>query len=570
MLPTVAEVLALEAVRRGQPRVVAGAHRLDTPVRWVHAIEFADAARLLRGGELVLATGIALPDEGALLDAYIADLASVGVAALAVELGRRYTGGLPAGFVAAAEAHGLPLIVFGREVPFVEITEAVHARIIDDQLDQLRASARLHEVFTDLAVAGAGPGEILRQAAMLAGRPVILADVSHHVLACEPAGADPAALLDGFEARSRAVVLAERTGYDEPSGWLVTVAGARGEDWGRVILVCGGPPAPADLVLIERTATALALARLLTRQHESLERQAHTSLLGAIMAGAYADPDEAAARARALGVQVTGRQLLTIVAGFRQGGRGLPAHARAGEVADALAGACRRERVPALVGSLGEAGVGALLSAGRGADPDAVLTAVCAAARQSLPGGDAVIGAGSAAGSLAEARRSLLEAQQVADAAAAAPSAGQGGASPGGRPPWNPPMAYGPVPSSPGRGRPYYRLADLRLRGLLHLLGDDTRLAMFVERELGPLIAHDQAHGTGLTKVLGAYLAEGGNKAAAAGRAHLARPTFYERLRLIERILGVSLDSAESRTSLHVALLAVLAGHHPRGRQATG
>jgi len=79
-----------------------------------------------------------------------------------------------------------------------------------------------------------------------------------------------------------------------------------------------------------------------------------------------------------------------------------------------------------------------------------------------------------------------------------------------------------------------------------------------VERELGPLISHDRAHGTGLTKVLGAYLAEGGNKAAAAGRAHLARPTFYERLRLIERILGVSLDSAESRTSLHVALLAFL------------
>jgi purine catabolism regulator len=542
VLPTVAEVLALEALRRGQPRVVAGAHRLDTPVRWVHAIELADAARLLRGGELVLATGIALPDEGALLDAYVADLAAVGVAALAVELGRRYTGGLPAGFVAAAESHGLPLISFGREVPFVEITEAVHARIIDDQLDQLRASARLHEVFTDLAVAGAGPREILRQAALLAGRPVILADLSHHVLACEPAGADPAALLDGFAARSRAVVLAERTGYDEPSGWLVTMAGARGEDWGRVILVCGAPPAPGDVVLMERTATALALARLLTRQHESLERQAHGTLIGTIMGGGRADLDEAAARARALGVQVTGRQLLTMVVGLRQGGRGLPAHARLLEIADALADACRRERIPALVGSLGETGVGVLLSADRGADPDAVLTAVCAAARQRLPGGDPVIGAGSAAATLSEARRSLLEAQQVADAAAASPSA--------------------------ARGRPYYRLADLRLRGLLHLLGDDARLATFVDRELGPLIAHDMSQGTGLTKVLSAYLAEGGNKAAAAARAHLARPTLYERLAAIERILGVNLDSAESRTSLHVALLAVLAGHYPRGRAA--
>src|ERR1700736_2602120 len=139
VLPTVAEVLALEPVRRGQPRVVAGAHRLDSAVRWVHAIELADAARLLRGGELVLTTGIALPGEGPLLDTYVADLATVGISALAVELGRRYTGGLPGGFVAAAELYELPLIVFGREVPFVEITEAVHARIIDDQLDQSRA-----------------------------------------------------------------------------------------------------------------------------------------------------------------------------------------------------------------------------------------------------------------------------------------------------------------------------------------------------------------------------------------------------------------------------------------------
>ncbi len=62
MLPTVAQILALDPVRAGRPRVVAGARRLDAPVRWVHAIELADAARLLRGGELVLTTGIALPE----------------------------------------------------------------------------------------------------------------------------------------------------------------------------------------------------------------------------------------------------------------------------------------------------------------------------------------------------------------------------------------------------------------------------------------------------------------------------------------------------------------------------
>ena len=45
---------------------------------------------------------------------------------------------------------------------------------------------------------------------------------------------------------------------DEASGWLFTPVGARGEDWGRVIVVCDGPPGGTDTVLIERAATTLA------------------------------------------------------------------------------------------------------------------------------------------------------------------------------------------------------------------------------------------------------------------------------------------------------------------------
>ena len=543
-MPTVREVLQLAAVQRGQPQVVAASGRLDRPVRWVHAIEFADAARLLRGGELVLTTGIALPDEEALIGAYVAGLAGVGVSALAVELGRKYTGGLPAAFVAAAQDQELPLVVFTREVPFIEITEAVHALIIDDQLEQLRASARLHEVFTDLAVAGAGPAEILREAALLAGRPLIREDLSQHVLACEPAGTDPAALLADFGARSAAVPSSPRTAYHPGPGWLVTTVGARGEDWGRVILACAEPPGPVDTVLVERAATTLALGRLLARQQESLERQAHRTLISILLAQPGADPDEMAAQCRALGVPVTGRQLITAVIRSPDGGAGLLAQARVLDLAEALADACRTERIPALVGSLDDVRAGALLSADAGADPEQVLAGVCAAARLALdrrarrpygmPSGEPVIGVGTPAGSMREARRSLLEARQVADAAADSSPARDGGAQ---------------------DGRLFYRLADLRLRGLLSLLGGDARLATFVDRELGPLHDYDAAHGTDLTGVLAAYLAAGGNKAEAAARAHLARPTLYERLRHIERILGVSLDSAESRTSLHVALL---------------
>ena len=556
MLPTVGDLLGLDVIRRGSPQVLAGAEGLGARVRWVHVLEIADAAHLLQGGEFVLTTGIALPSDPALLARYAADLAGAGVSALAVELGRRFVGTLPAALVRAATARGLTLIAFEREVPFVEITEAVHALIIDAQLEELRASERLHEVFTELSVAGASPDEIVRQAAILAGRPVILADLAHRVLACEPGSADPARLLAGFARRSRAFSpsgsrsraggnpagRAGRTAYDEAAGWLVTPVGARGEDWGRVILVCDGPPTGTDTVLIERTATTLALGRLLTRHSESLERQAHRTLISGIISQAHADPAEAAVRSRALGVPVDGRQLVAMVLRLRDplgpgGALGVSAHARVLDLADAAAAACRAERIPSLVGTLDDARAGAMLSLVPRAEPDDALTRLAARISERL-GADTdglVIGVGEAVTSIRDVRRSFLEASQVADVAAERPDVRD--------------------PRDPGAAPLFYRLPDLRLRGLLHLLRDDPRLQTFVERELGALLAFDPD--SGLIEVLGAYLVAGGNKAEAAKASHLARPTFYERLHRIERILGTDLSSAESRTSLHVAVLAL-------------
>ena len=529
MLPTVAEVLALEAVRRGEPKVVAGADRLDAPVRWVHVIELARAARLLRGGELVLSTGIALPVDSGGLARFVADLASVGVSALAVELGSRYTAALPVALVAAAAQCGLPLIMFERETQFIEITEAVHAQIIDAQLAELRAGQRLHQVFTDLAVSGASADEVVRQAAILAACPVILENMAHQVIACEPAGQDAATLLAGFRGRSRAVMPQDRTGFDPVSGWLATVVGARGEDWGRLIMVRGGPPEPADLVLIERAATTLALGRLLDHQRESLERQAHRTVLSTVLGRGYASAEEAEARARELGVPIAGRRLLGVVIRLGAAGAGLAAQARALAVAEAAAAACRSKRVPALVGSLDDSRVGVLLTLPPGTEPDPVLTRLASQLSHVLADAD-VIGAGSVVSSVTAVQRSFREAEQVADVAA--------GARPG------------------ETRRLYYRLPDLRLRGLLHLLRDDPRLLAFAERELGPLLQHDENASTPLVPVLTAYLEAGGNKAEAAKRSRLARPTLYERLRQVEQVLGTDLGPVESRLSLHVALLA--------------
>jgi PucR family transcriptional regulator, purine catabolism regulatory protein len=528
IFPTVREVLALDPVRNGAPRVVAGESLLDRPVRWVHSAEVPDIASLLRGGELVLTTGIGLPADDAGLRAFVAELAEVGVAGLFVELGRRFFGSLPKPMLAAAARHGLILVELRRATPFVQITEAVHAIIVDAQLGELRATEEIHQRFTELSVEGAEPGEVVAQAAALAGAPVVLENLSRQVLAYDAAGERADLLLDGWEAHSRRIRPAGRTAYDADSGWLVTAVGARGQDWGRLLLHWpAGEPSTRLVILVERAASTLALGRLIRRDAESLERQSHRTVLTALLE--HARPvDEVALRAKALGVPLERRRLVGLVVRPRLPDEPPPATVeRLREAAEAVAQALRDAGLQGLVSGMDEHSVGALLALRTSADEDAALARFAAALRRLRPG--VLIAAGSGVDSPREARRSLVEARQVAYAA-----------------------------RTDARDVAVFRLPDVGLAGLLHLLRDEPRLQTFVERELGPLLAYDAKHPKEqLLGTLRAYLVSGRNKSAAAGAAHLSRPAFYERLARIGRVLGVDLDSVDACLSLHVALLAL-------------
>jgi purine catabolism regulator len=526
MLPTVADVLALEPVRRGAPRVLTGADRLDAPVRWVHVIELAEAGHLLRGNELVLSTGIALPPDPDGLARYVASLAAAGVSALAIELGSRYVRALPRALVAAASEADLPLIAFERETQFIAITEAVHARILDAQFAELRAAQRLNETFAGLALAGAGQDEIVARAADVARCPVILADLAHRVLACAPAGQEAATVLAGFATRSRAVTVPGRIGYDAAAGWLVARVGSADVDWGRLVFVLPGAPDASVPVLAERTATTLALARL-TRAcpPASPQQVAQRSVLVALTGQDYADPAGLTARIVALGLPLAGRQLVPLV--IVADGQTDPEN-----LAEVIAAATTELRIPAIAGNLDDRAAAALLALPPGADPSTELTRLAAHLRRNGTLGAApFIGVADACASVAELRTAFRDAANAAGAAASNFAA------------------------SAASGPPFVRLADLGLAGLAYQLRENPVVLGFAEQELGPLLLHEDRHRAGLMPVLEAYLETGGNKAETAKRCGMARPTLYERLSQITQLLGVSLDDAGHRATLHAALL---------------
>ncbi|WP_329230036.1 PucR family transcriptional regulator [Streptomyces canus] len=127
---TLREILALDPVRAAEPELLAGHTALDRPVRWVHSSEVYEGANFLDGGELLLTNGFGLMDaDDEVRRRYVRELASRGVAGLAVEVGRSLPA-MPAEVVDEARRRELPLLAMHRVVPFVRITEAANRAIV--------------------------------------------------------------------------------------------------------------------------------------------------------------------------------------------------------------------------------------------------------------------------------------------------------------------------------------------------------------------------------------------------------------------------------------------------------
>lgn len=521
--PTLADVLALPVLADGQPQVVTGTDRLDRPVRWVHITELTDPASFLKGGELVLTTGMPLPEEPAGVRRYVDELADIGAAALVIELVRRYHRP-PDALVHACQVRGLPLVTLAKDVNFLEVTQVVHALLLGSQADAMRHTQRIHEVFTALTLRGAGPEDVVRTAAEMSGRTVVLENLVHQALICEPSRSTVEEALTRWEERSRATGPGDRTVISGPEGWLTAPVEYQGERWGRVAMLparADGPVfGPQDVTVLERTAMALTVARLI--HTTPWERTAQRSALRDLIEQRHRSVEDARARCSALGLPADRGRFLAILVVLPPGEAGSEPEAR-------LARELRTAGVPAIVGAPGPDRIGVLLALRPSQPWRPIVERLCGTALGLAP--QAVVSVGSEVTDLSDTARSFREAARVAEA--------------------TPPGQ--PLPGD----RSFHELSDIGLRRLLYALRQDTRIQDYTERRLSRLIDHDTQHGTELVTTLRHYLEAAGNKTTAARRGGLSRETMYQRLRAIERLLGCDLESGVQRTELHVALTAL-------------
>jgi DNA-binding PucR family transcriptional regulator len=116
--------------------LVSGHESANTHVRWVHSTELPDPTPWLRGGELLLTTGIQL--EGAKTQReLVAHLAEHEIAGLGFGTGFAHKR-LPAALADEARKREFPLFEVPYELPFIAITERVFAQLLDERYEMLQ------------------------------------------------------------------------------------------------------------------------------------------------------------------------------------------------------------------------------------------------------------------------------------------------------------------------------------------------------------------------------------------------------------------------------------------------
>lgn len=135
--------LELRELIEGCPDVplhpAAGEDGLGHHVTWVHVLESTQMIDYLAGDELILVTGIALQEDGALLK-HVKSLYEHRAAGIALDIGHFFMEP-PEDVVLFCEEHGFPLFTIPKSAPFENIARPLCRRLIEEETKERMVSA---------------------------------------------------------------------------------------------------------------------------------------------------------------------------------------------------------------------------------------------------------------------------------------------------------------------------------------------------------------------------------------------------------------------------------------------
>ena len=180
---------ALELPVFSSARLVAGKMGLDNPIHWVHIVDIPEAHyEWKRRGVLLLTAGFGLKDDEVRQAALIPKLVEKGFAGMVLCVGY-YFDRTPSEIRRAADALNFPVIETPPDLLFIEITEAILERIVNQQFAVLQQSNRIFAQLTELVLQGANLDELASRLADLLKRSITIEDPAFRILAAAQHGA---------------------------------------------------------------------------------------------------------------------------------------------------------------------------------------------------------------------------------------------------------------------------------------------------------------------------------------------------------------------------------------------
>ncbi|NQX58815.1 PucR family transcriptional regulator [Paenibacillus qinlingensis] len=534
---TVEEVLARPSFQHAY--IAAGKMGLGRLVRWVHIIEVIQFEQLLQGGEMILTTGAAFKNDTKSFMTYFEQLIHRNVTCLCMEMGH-YISSVPQEWIDAAEAHDFPLIIFPEAVRFIDITQDIHAHVINQHHKALQDLEKISREFHRMTLTSQGVTHVLALLQSSTKGQVIYVPVDAGPKFTPPLGKRESGQWLAFLA-SRST----ETGYDETGAGLyfediegqsviVQPVGAMGKTWAHILLVLDRKPLEYEYLILDSASLSIAQDLLRKRYMEErklysqtlwvddllhmriLEEEQIKDLIGAefkrlnvltyqVVLIEFEQEQEEGQTLEDDGIESTGLHLSLAARSIFEGQHFYPLitlkHNRLVVLAfDKAPNKPAKERLQHVLESL------------QGIKDHA--------------GTRLKTGIGQPIQRLLNAHRSYQEALQ----------------------------ALSLTVTLQQKNVMFYD--ELGVFELLFHIGDKGVLASFVRSYLGPIIDHDSQKGSELLRTLKVYLDHDGSKQIAAGQLFIVRQSLYYRLDKIEELLGADYMLPEKRLALQVGIRA--------------
>lgn len=474
-------------------------------IEWAHGIELIDPRRFLRGGEMVMLTGLRLPRRAADQAGYVDRLVEARVAVLGFGIGVQFDT-VPQALAARCRETGLPLVEIPLRTPFMAVSQHIARQESALQTAPLHDLIGWQQALSRAAVRDGIPGLVRRAHSALG--PVAVFDGAGVLLS--------SAAPDWFLTEVTAFVRAHRsrstsgttvlTSTREAEHPLIEVHALPGRQGRRGWLAIGlrHEPDPADRLLINQIASLVTLS--LDNRGRAVDEQLEETALAALL---LRDPVDAELLDILRRLRILDAEEIVVICVSATREADMTAAVHQDLAAVSIDHLCRGDRTETLI----------LVAAA-----DSPVTVRRLQLRVSAIGTPIGIGV-SAALPVAHILRGVGPARRSAAAALR-------------------------------RGVPVADMSGATIESLVAdpLVADRVRDS--TQPIFSALAAAADARDGDLVPTLQVYLSHHGKWGAAAEELRIHRHTLYSRIRHIEQVTGVDLADANQRALLLLACLA--------------